>query len=149
MPDGCHQCEGASVSAMSGYEELVQAFDQRHPFRTLLRLLRPRRRTLYAAFLLYGIKHTPIWLLPVITADVIDVLVQDRPVEHLWIDAVILVVLVAQNLPVNVAYSMQLSRVLRSLEVQLWAEPEDSRSQHWLLESNEHRFASVQSRARR
>ena len=105
--------------AMSGYEELVQAFDHRHPFRTLMRLLAPRRKTLFAAFALYGIKHSPIWMLPVITADVIDVLVQQRPVEHLWVDGLLLLGLVAQNLPVNIAYSMKLSRVLRELEVRL------------------------------
>ena len=76
-------------------------------------------RSLILAFVLYGIKHSPIWALPLITAGVIDVLVQNEPLEQLWFYAIVLLVLLGQNLPVNILFTMTLSRVLRDLEVRL------------------------------
>ncbi|MFM1787285.1 MAG: hypothetical protein RL228_1235, partial [Actinomycetota bacterium] len=100
-------------------QEVVQVFDHKHPIRTIARLLKPQRNKLLLAFILYGIKHSPIWALPLITAGVIDVLVNNEPLDRLWFFAVILFALLGQNLPVNILYSMTLSRVLRNLEVRL------------------------------
>lgn len=100
-------------------ESVAAAFDQTHPFRTLMRLLRPRRWRLVQAFILYGFKHSPIWLMPVVVADIIDVLVQERDVSHLYFDGAIILVLLGQNLPVNIWFAMTLSKVLRELEANL------------------------------
>ena len=99
--------------------DVVRVFDHKHPLRTIARLLKPQRGKLFLAFVLYGIKHSPIWALPLITAGVIDVLVQDEPIERLWFFAIILFALLGQNLPVNILFTMTLSRVLRDLEVRL------------------------------
>jgi ATP-binding cassette, subfamily B, bacterial len=98
---------------------LIESFDSKHPFKTLARLLKPRRRRLALAFLLYGIKHSPVWLLPVVTAGVIDVLVEEQPVSALVGYVVIFAVLLGQNLPMNIWFAMTLSKVLRELEVNL------------------------------
>ena len=99
--------------------EVVDVFDHKHPLRTIARLLKPQRPKLLLAFTLYGIKHSPIWALPLVTAGVIDVLVQNEPLDRLWFYALVLFVLLAQNLPVNILFTMILSRVLRDLEVRL------------------------------
>lgn len=99
--------------------EVVQVFDHKHPLRTIARLLHPQRHKLLLAFVLYGIKHSPIWALPLVTAGVIDVLVQNEPLDQLWFYAIVLLVLLGQNLPVNILFTMTLSRVLRDLEVRL------------------------------
>jgi ATP-binding cassette subfamily B protein len=99
--------------------EVVEVFDHKHPFKTIMRLLKPQRGKLFLAFILYGIKHSPIWALPLITAGVIDVLVQDEPLDRLWFFAIVLFALFGQNLPVNILFTMTLSRVLRDLEVKL------------------------------
>ena len=95
------------------------AFSPQRPLLTLGRWLAPRKWPLFGSFLLYGVKHSPVWLLPVVTADAIDVLVQQRDLGRLFWDALIILVLVLQNLPFNVWYSMTLSRVLRDLELRL------------------------------
>jgi ATP-binding cassette subfamily B protein len=99
--------------------EVVDVFDHKHPLRTIARLLKPQRPKLLLAFVLYGIKHSPIWALPLVTAGVIDVLVQNEPLDRLWFYSLVLFVLLAQNLPVNILFTMILSRVLRDLEVRL------------------------------
>jgi ATP-binding cassette subfamily B protein len=108
----------ATVQVMN-QESVAAAFDQSHPFRTLMRLLRPRRKRLVLAFILYGFKHSPIWLMPVVVADIIDVLVQQREVSHLYVDGAIILILLGQNLPVNIWFAMTLSKVLRELESNL------------------------------
>lgn len=99
--------------------EVVEVFDHKHPIRTIARLLKPQRKKLLLAFVLYGIKHSPIWALPLITAGVIDVLVNNEPLDRLWFFAIILFALLGQNLPVNILFTMTLSKVLRDLEVRL------------------------------
>lgn len=99
--------------------DVSEAFSANQPLRTLGRWLAPRKWPLVGSFLLYGVKHSPVWVLPVVTADAIDVLVQQRELGRLLWDALIILVLVLQNLPVNVWYSMTLSKVLRDLELRL------------------------------
>ncbi len=99
--------------------EVVEVFDHKHPIRTIARLLKPQSKKLLLAFVLYGIKHSPIWALPLITAGVIDVLVNNEPLDRLWFFAIILFALLGQNLPVNILFTMTLSKVLRDLEVRL------------------------------
>ncbi|MGW1925092.1 hypothetical protein ACWCQ0_38335 [Streptomyces massasporeus] len=58
-----------------------------HPIRTLAYLLRADRRRLLAAVAVCTVKHSPVWLLPLITASLIDTVVQHRshpvhPADH-------------------------------------------------------------------
>ncbi|MFF5954820.1 ATP-binding cassette domain-containing protein [Streptomyces luteogriseus] len=55
-----------------------------HPVRTLACLLRADRRRLLAAVAVFTVKHSPVWLLPLITASIIDTVVQHQPVSRLW-----------------------------------------------------------------
>ncbi|MEY3407087.1 MAG: hypothetical protein RL038_148 [Actinomycetota bacterium] len=102
-------------------DAVIKAFDSKHPFRTLNRLLADSRSRILLAFILYGFKHSPVWLLPVVTAGVIDVLVEEKPLSVLAGYALVLVILLGQNLPMNIWFAMTLSKVLRNLEVSLRA----------------------------
>jgi ATP-binding cassette subfamily B protein len=64
-------------------------------------------------------KHTPIWLMPVVIGDIVDVLVLQKDVSHLGVDALLVLVLLGQNLPMNIWFAMTLSKVLRELEAGL------------------------------
>jgi ATP-binding cassette subfamily B protein len=67
----------------------------------------------------FTIKHSPAWLLPLLTANIIDVLVQRKPLSMLWIYVGLMALLVVQNLPINLLYVRFLSRAVRSLESNL------------------------------
>ncbi|MER7841604.1 ABC transporter ATP-binding protein [Streptomyces sp. NPDC096040] len=75
-----------------------------HPVRTLLYLLRADRRSLAAAVLVFTVKHSPVWLLPLITASVVDTVVQHREVSRLWTAVVIIMVILLVNYPLHVLY---------------------------------------------
>lgn len=90
-----------------------------HPLRTLAYLYTPERARLALAVFLYIIKHSPAWLLPFFTARIIDVLVQKRPLEDLWFNALLLGLLLAINVPVHTLYVRCLSQSIRRVETQL------------------------------
>ncbi|MFC9248677.1 ABC transporter ATP-binding protein [Streptomyces sp. NPDC057136] len=75
-----------------------------HPIRTLGYLLRPDRRRLGLAVAAFVVKHSPVWLLPLITANIIDVVVQHRPVRELWLNAGALLVVLVLNYPLHLLY---------------------------------------------
>ncbi len=69
---------------------LEHRFSGEHPLRTLLYLYRNQRGWLALASVCYVIKHSPVWLMPVITANIVDIVAQ--PARHtpreLWVSAV-------------------------------------------------------------
>ncbi|GAA3008485.1 ABC transporter ATP-binding protein [Streptomyces fulvorobeus] len=75
-----------------------------HPIRTLGYLLRPDRRRLAVGVAAFVVKHSPVWLLPLITANIIDVVVQHRPERELWLNAGALLVILVLNYPMHLLY---------------------------------------------
>ncbi|WP_432827783.1 ABC transporter ATP-binding protein [Dactylosporangium sp. CA-092794] len=94
-------------------------FDGRRPVRTTFRLLAPSRWRLVLATLAFAVKDSPIWLLPVITANIIDVVVQHRPITQLWLNAGVLAVIVLQNIPMHLVWVRQMSLIVRHLGMDL------------------------------
>ncbi|MFD7947399.1 ABC transporter ATP-binding protein [Streptomyces sp. NPDC059744] len=75
-----------------------------HPVRTLGYLLRPDRRRIAVAAAVFVVKHSPVWLLPLITANIIDVVVQHRPEQELWLNAGALLCVLLLNYPMHLLY---------------------------------------------
>ncbi|MCL3862328.1 ABC transporter ATP-binding protein [Actinotalea sp. K2] len=94
-------------------------YDGSRPWRTVLRLYRRRRGRLLVAAIAFAFKHSPVWVMPVLTAEVIDIVVQRRPLERLWLAAGLMALVIVQNLPVAVLYVRQLSISIRSVETSL------------------------------
>jgi ATP-binding cassette subfamily B protein len=102
---------------------LEQHFSGEHPARTLAHLYRQHAGSLALAALYFLVKHSPVWLMPAITAHIVDQVT--RPTERswhlLWIDAVLLAVILLQNVPLHFAYVRRLSLASRSIETDLRA----------------------------
>lgn len=90
-----------------------------NPIKTTWFLTKGQRRNLGFSFLFFTIKHSPAWLLPLLTANIIDVLVQRKPLSTLWIYIGLMGLLVLQNLPINLLYVRFLSKAVRNLESNL------------------------------
>ncbi|MGI5177657.1 ATP-binding cassette domain-containing protein [Dactylosporangium sp. CA-152071] len=58
-------------------------FDGRRPLRTTVRLLAHRKWRIALATVAFAVKDSPIWLLPLLTANIIDVVVEHRPLALL------------------------------------------------------------------
>ena len=96
-------------------------FDGRRPWRTLWRLYWPERRSVTLALVSYLFKASPVWILPVITANIIDIIAHrsEGGLRALWINVVIGTVAIAQNIPSAALYVTFLSRSIRNVEVRL------------------------------
>ncbi|WP_367948459.1 ABC transporter ATP-binding protein [Rathayibacter sp. VKM Ac-2835] len=79
--------------------------DRRHPGRSALRLLGRYRPRVVVAVLFFAVKDTPLWLLPVVTGAIVDVVVAGGPESTLWLWAGIALVALLQNYPNHVMYT--------------------------------------------
>ena len=87
--------------------------------RTLWKLIEHERGKFFAALGLFVVMHSPVWILPLMTANIIDVVVDRLPLRVLWINAAIFAVLLAQNIPLHYVYARFLSQMIRSVELRL------------------------------
>jgi ATP-binding cassette subfamily B protein len=91
------------------------------PWRTLWNLYRPERRNVLLALLAYLFKASPVWILPVVTANIIDILAHRKEggLQSLWLNALVGGVAILQNIPSAAIYVNLLSRAIRNVEVRL------------------------------
>ena len=93
--------------------------DRSRPVRSLLWLLSTRRSRVLIGLVLFLLKDVPVWLLPVFTAKVIDVVVQRRPATDLvlWLSLAFGSLLL--NYPAATVYVKVSSSTFRTLAVDL------------------------------
>ena len=99
--------------------ELEHVYSRENPVRTLWYLYEDQKTNLALAFLFFSIKHAPAWVLPLATANIIDVLVYKQPIENLIFNAGLLFFIVLQNFPVNLLYVRYLAFAIRNVEYRL------------------------------
>ncbi|MER7925835.1 ABC transporter ATP-binding protein [Streptomyces sp. NPDC096057] len=90
--------------ASSTEKPLDHRYRDEHPIRTLAYLFRADRRRLALAVVVFTVKHSPIWLLPLITASIIDTVVQHQPVSRLWTSTGVILFILLINYPLHVLY---------------------------------------------
>ncbi|MGW0869660.1 ABC transporter ATP-binding protein [Streptomyces sp. NPDC002740] len=89
----------------SSYERpLDHRYRGEHPIRTLAYLLRADRRSLAGAVGVFTVKHSPVWLLPLITASIIDTVVQHQPIGTLWTSTGVILFILLVNYPLHLLY---------------------------------------------
>ena len=88
---------------------------------TLFKLYSGNYKNLIIAAVMFLIKSSPTWIIPLITAAVIDIATQrpDDAVKQFIIYAVGAVLILLQNIPTHTLYIMFLSRAQRSVEAGL------------------------------
>ncbi|SFJ52307.1 ATP-binding cassette, subfamily B [Streptosporangium canum] len=98
---------------------MVGALDHRyrgeHPIRTLAYLFREDHLKLLAGVFAFLVKHSPTWLLPLITANVVDIVVGHRPITELWINTAVLLALLLLNYPFHLLYVRCLHGAVRRM----------------------------------
>lgn len=102
-----------------GGAELRPAITEERPLLALLGSLRPVWPRISVAVVAYLVKDSPIWVLPVITAAVIDTVVSAGPVSRLLLLGLGALVLVGLNYPVSQVYIRLFMSTVRDLGVAL------------------------------
>ena len=93
--------------------------DGRKPVLSLLRLFRPYRGSMLLATVIFIVKDSPIWILPILTGNIIDVVVEHKPLSQLWLNAGVAAVILLMNYPLNVVYVNLFSNAIRRVAADL------------------------------
>lgn len=78
-----------------------------HPLKILIGLYKGNYNKFFLAVLFFFIKHAPVWVLPIVTANIINDITSGSPdtIQNIIIQAIIMVALVALNVPMNYLYT--------------------------------------------
>lgn len=92
-----------------------------HPIRILIGLYKGNYNKFFLAVLFFFIKHAPVWVLPIVTANIINDITSGSAdtVRNIIIQAAIMVVLVVLNVPMNYMYTRYKSLATRYAETGL------------------------------
>lgn len=93
------------------------------PLKTFLALYRGDWLNLILAVFYFVIKHSGVWAMPLVTAQIVDLISTGTPevLGDIAVQIGILVVIFAQNLPVNYLFVRHLSAATRNMETKLRA----------------------------
>lgn len=108
-----------SAEPLAPFDHLDHRYRGENPVRTLGHLFRPDRGRLAMAVALFVVKHSPIWLLPLITATVLDVVVQHGPESGIWKSAGVLLFILVINYPLHQWYVRFLGGSIRRMGITL------------------------------
>lgn len=99
--------------------EIVHQFKGESPVKTLIFLLKDQKKNVLLAVLFFSIKHSPSWFIPLITANLIDIVVQKRGMVEFGLNSAALILVVLQNFPTNILYVRYLAMAVRDVENRL------------------------------
>lgn len=90
-------------------------------FQILLTLFRGQYINVCLSLLFFVIKHSPVWVIPIVTAKMINI--ASRPSEQdltwMWIDLAIVSFMIVQNIPTQYMHTFFMSRASRHVEAAL------------------------------
>lgn len=92
-----------------------------HPMQILLGLYKGNYHKFFLAVIFFFIKHAPVWVLPIVTANIINDITSGSPetYQNIIIQVMIMIVLVALNIPMNYMYTRYKSLATRYAETGL------------------------------
>ncbi len=110
--------EERKVNKIPDYEALFreEGSGKKHSNGFLKKVFRRDCAKLIASSLVYLVKASPIWVMPLVTSDVIN-MITERPdgfLLRIIIDAVIFCVFLVQNIPTHMWYSSIINKMLRN-----------------------------------
>ena len=96
-------------------------FKQTHPFLNFLRIYNGQYLKLTVAIILFAIKHSPVWILPVVIARIINIIgnTAKYSVHDLWVVGGIFFLIILQNIPMHTLYVRVFSSAVNTMQVNL------------------------------
>ncbi len=99
-------------------------FNKKHPFKTFYHFFDREQKNLALSALFFIVKHSPVWAMPVITANIINGLssaalnpaMQAEATRQIIINLVIIAVLALQNIPNQSFFIYFLAKAVREIE---------------------------------
>ena len=95
--------------------------NENHSLRTLLGLYKGHYLDLFLSVVFFAIKHSPVWVLPIVTANIINAATEggDDAVRTILINVLVMLVLIAQNVFTNYIHTWLYAKTIRTVEREL------------------------------
>ena len=92
-----------------------------HSLRTLLLLYKGHYMELLGSVIFFVIKHSPVWILPIATSNIIDAATRadDTTLRSIIINVAVMSVMVLQNIPTNYIHTWFYAKTIRNVEKDL------------------------------
>ena len=104
-------------------KEFISTYTQNNskPLRTLIRLYKRYWKELLVSIIFFVIKTSPVWLIPIVTANIINAVVYptDNLVQTIVINVSVLASLILLNIPTHMIHTRYYSIVVRRVEAGL------------------------------
>lgn len=107
-------------SRETNYQEIFQK-NQNHSLRTLLALYQGHYLELFFSVVFFVIKHSPVWFLPIVTANIIDAATNpgEKTTQIILWNTVFMIFMVAQNVLTNYIHTWLYAKTIRNVEKDL------------------------------
>ena len=94
------------------------ALGTKNPFKTFMMLIKGRKKKLGIAAGLFFLKHTPVWIMPILLSNIINILSKPNQynINEIWINLGILAGALIMNIPLHQLYVKLVSSSMRSME---------------------------------
>ncbi|MBQ8826777.1 MAG: ABC transporter ATP-binding protein [Oscillospiraceae bacterium] len=114
----------SSVSGFSADKEVILESFRRNKdnkLKTLLGIYKGQYLRLFIAVVLFAVKHCPVWVLPIVTANIINIASSpdENALRDITLNVVIMIILAAQNVLSNYFHVYSYAKVIRSVEAGL------------------------------
>ncbi|WP_440897733.1 ABC transporter ATP-binding protein [Amphibacillus sp. Q70] len=76
---------------------------------------------LFISFIFFLLKHSPVWILPIVTANLINFVTNPDQYDnhYVWLNIIVLIVVILQNLPSQMLHISFMSKAIRHVEAGL------------------------------
>ena len=100
--------------------KLLETFkrNRNHSLKTLIGIYKGHYLELFLSVVLFAIKHSPAWVLPIVTANIVNIATDpgEDAGRRILIQIVIMIVLIAQNVLTNYFHTLFYARAIRNVE---------------------------------
>lgn len=135
------------------YKRMLESFSRHrnHSLKTLLAIYRGQYFKIFLSVLFFGIKHMPVLILPIVTANIINAATSaDEQTMHIiYVNVVVMSLLVLQNVLTNYWHTYFYAKVTRDVECQLRSSMVRKLQQLSITYHNEMQSGRLQSKVMR
>jgi len=96
-------------------------FHNNRPLKNLLRIYKGQNLKLATSVILFAVKHSPVWILPIIIARMVNIVTDPvkYPIYDLWTVGIIFLAIIFQNIPMHTLYVRVFSSALNTMQMNL------------------------------
>ena len=112
-----------AIEHSSGAEKYTELFsnNKNHSIKTLLLLYKGHYISLFWSIIFFVIKHSPVWILPIVSANIINAATKptDKSSSVILFNVVFMILMILQNVFTNYIHTWMYAKTVRNVEKDL------------------------------